>query len=37
MEKTFRAGEMLNMADISKREAQYTYAEGDEVSGRGQS
>lgn len=29
VEKTFRAGEMLNTADMMKREAQYTYNEGD--------
>lgn len=29
VEKTFRAGEMVNSADISKREGQFTYAEGD--------
>ncbi|GFR46260.1 hypothetical protein Agub_g7812 [Astrephomene gubernaculifera] len=29
VEKTFRAGEMLNTADIQKREGQFTYAEGD--------
>lgn len=31
IEKTFRAGENLNAADIVRREAQYTYSEGDEV------
>ena len=30
MEKTFRAGEPVSTADISRREGQYTYAEGDE-------
>ena len=30
-EQTFRAGEMINSADISRREAQYTYCEGDQV------
>lgn len=29
VEKTFRAGEMVNTADIQKRDGQYTYAEGD--------
>jgi hypothetical protein len=26
VEKTFRAGEMLNVPDLAKREAQFTYA-----------
>jgi len=30
VEKTFRAGEPVNTADISRREGQFTYAEGDE-------
>ena len=30
VEKTFRAGEPVSTADISRREGQYTYAEGDE-------
>ncbi|KAG2499472.1 hypothetical protein HYH03_002419 [Edaphochlamys debaryana] len=30
VEKTFRAGEMLNTADIQKRDGQYTYSEGEE-------
>lgn len=30
VEKTFRAGETVNGADISTREGQFTYAEGDE-------
>lgn len=30
VEKTFRAGEMLNVPDLSRREAQFTYAEGGE-------
>lgn len=29
-EKTFRGGETVNMADVSRREGQFTYAEGDE-------
>lgn len=35
-EKTFRGGETVNMADVSRREGQFTYAEGDEVSWAGQ-
>jgi translation elongation factor P/translation initiation factor 5A len=31
-DQTFRAGEMLNVADINRREGQFTYAEGDTVS-----
>ncbi len=31
VDKTFRAGEMVNSADMSRREGQFTYAEGDEV------
>ncbi len=34
LEKTFRAGEMVGVADMTRRDAQYTYAEGDEVSTR---
>ncbi|GAX81425.1 hypothetical protein CEUSTIGMA_g8855.t1 [Chlamydomonas eustigma] len=30
VEKTFRAGEPVNSADISRREGQFTYAEGEE-------
>lgn len=30
VEKTFRAGESLSGADISKRAGQFTYAEGEE-------
>lgn len=30
VEKTFRAGEVLQTADISRRDAQFTYIEGDE-------
>ncbi|PNH11005.1 Elongation factor P [Tetrabaena socialis] len=30
VEKTFRAGEMVNIADIQKTEGQFTYMEGDE-------
>ena len=30
-EKTFRAGESLTLADMNRREAQYTYADGDTV------
>lgn len=30
VEKTFRAGESVNGADLSKREGQFTYAEGDD-------
>lgn len=30
MEKTFRAGEMVNSADLVRRDAQFTYVEGDE-------
>lgn len=33
-EKTFRGGETVNMADVSRREGQFTYAEGDEVGMR---
>jgi translation elongation factor P/translation initiation factor 5A len=31
-EKTFRGGENVNLADVSRREGQFTYAEGDSVS-----
>lgn len=31
-ERTFRAGEMINVADVMRREGQFTYAEGDNVS-----
>lgn len=31
-EKTFRGGETVGLAEVSRREAQFTYAEGDEVS-----
>lgn len=31
-EKTFRGGETINLADVSRREAQYTYADGDQVT-----
>jgi translation elongation factor P/translation initiation factor 5A len=30
-ERTFRAGEMLNMAAVERREGQFTYADGDNV------
>lgn len=30
-ERTFRAGEMLNVAEVNRREGQFTYAEGDNV------
>ena len=30
-EQTFRAGEMLNLADVNRRDGQFTYAEGDQV------
>mmetsp|Transcript_25999 Transcript_25999/g.56680 ORF Transcript_25999/g.56680 Transcript_25999/m.56680 type:complete len:222 (-) Transcript_25999:703-1368(-) len=30
VEKTFRAGEMVDSADVAKREGQFTYAEGDD-------
>jgi len=33
-ERTFRAGEQLNLADVMRRDGQFTYAEGDTVSGR---
>lgn len=31
VEKTFRAGEQLNLADLIRREVQYTYQDGDNV------
>jgi hypothetical protein len=31
-ERTFRAGEQLNVADVVRRDGQFTYAEGDSVS-----
>lgn len=31
VEKTFRAGESLNSADVQKRESQYTYVDGSDV------
>jgi translation elongation factor P/translation initiation factor 5A len=34
-EQTFRAGEMLNLADVNRREGQFTYAEGDQVTSLG--
>lgn len=33
VEKTFRAGEQLQMADLMRREVQYTYQDGDNVGG----
>lgn len=30
-EKTFRGGETVNLAEVSRREAQFTYADGDQV------
>lgn len=30
-EKTFRGGETVNLADVVRREAQFTYAEGEQV------
>lgn len=32
VEKTFRAGETVTTADVTKRDTQYTYADGDDVS-----
>lgn len=32
LEKTFRAGESLTAATIEKRETQFTYQDGDDVS-----
>lgn len=31
MEKTWRAGETVDLANVEKKETQFTYAEGDEV------
>jgi translation elongation factor P/translation initiation factor 5A len=31
-EKTFRGGETVGLAEVSRREAQFTYADGDQVS-----
>lgn len=31
-EKTFRAGESVATADVAKKESQFTYADGNEVS-----
>jgi hypothetical protein len=33
VDKTFRAGEQLNIADLMRREVQYTYQDGENVSG----
>jgi translation elongation factor P/translation initiation factor 5A len=30
-EKTFRGGETVGLAEVSRREAQFTYADGDQV------
>lgn len=30
-ERTFRAGETINLADISRRDGQFTYGDGDTV------
>lgn len=30
-ERTFRAGEQLNLAEVMRRDGQFTYAEGDNV------
>jgi len=30
-EKTFRGGETLNLAEVNRREAQFTYADADQV------
>ena len=35
VEKTWRAGESVDMANVEKKETQFTYAEGDEVGGVG--
>jgi translation elongation factor P/translation initiation factor 5A len=35
VEKTWRAGETVDLASVEKKETQFTYAEGDEVSGCG--
>lgn len=31
-EKTFRGGETVNLAEVSRREVQFTYPDGDQVS-----
>lgn len=31
VEKTWRAGETVDLANVEKKETQFTYAEGDEV------
>ena len=35
VEKTWRAGESVELANVEKKETQFTYAEGDEVSAGG--
>lgn len=35
-EKTFRGGETVGLAEVSRREAQFTYADGDQVRRRQQ-
>lgn len=32
VERTFRAGESVDVADVSKKDTQFTYIDGDEVS-----
>ena len=32
LDKTFRAGETLEQAEVDKRDAQYTYQDGNDVS-----
>lgn len=34
-EKTFRGGETVGLADVQRREAQFTYVDGEEVRGGG--
>jgi hypothetical protein len=33
VDKTWRAGESVDLANVEKKETQFTYAEGDEVGG----